>query len=557
MDEGTPHTIRISAETKRNLLFLGVCAGIVLILYGITFFGDFVFDDRGIVDHAALLSNLSHLGSILTLPYWTVAAGLYRPVTLLSYALNFLLLGSGPEGFHLVNLALYALTGWLLYLLVRKLFKNKSLAYAIAILFLVLPIHTEAVANIVGRAEILALLFSLLVFLELLKDSKKARYWLAGLWLFCAIASKETAIAAVPIAALIAYVKERGKWNRALFAEYAPAAVWLTLGVGAYLALRLAVLGSVHFLGVETSIVENPLMFVTFWPRIFTALSVVAMYVWKSIWPFGLCSDYSYDQIPVLYSFFNPGTIIGAALFLFSVASIIFWFKKRPVLALGSAFFLFALLPVSNLLFSTGTIAGERLMFYPSVGLCLYAAYAFDTAYARCKAAGWHRLQKGIAGMFIAITVFYGMVAIMRARVWLTEQTLFTSAAACAPRSVLSLSNLGAAYYLAGDLANAKRELLASRAIYGGYSKGINNLGLVYWKESDSTTARALFLEAASSTFPYSGALENLALMSLREGNPDEAYRWFLQFYSGDAVAAKAALVANGTEMRYKRSTGP
>lgn len=523
-------------ETKNKLIFLAICFGLVFLMYGRSILGDFVFDDRGIVEHEALLANFNLFDKVLTLPYWTEEAGLYRPIVLLSYSLNFLLLGASPAGFHFINLILYALTGYLIYLLVEKLFKKKLLAYLSGIIFLILPIHSEAVANIVGRAEILALFFSLFMFLELAKDKSGPafkNYWPAGLWLFLALGSKETAMAALPVGVLIIYLKEKNFWRREMFYKYLPAAVWLAVGLAAYFGLRFMVLGQEYFLKAETSMVENPLKFAAAGPRLITALNILALYLKKSFWPLGLCSDYSYNQLPVLYNFFNAGTLIGAAV-LFLTAVGIFLAKRAPIISLAAAFFFFGFLPAANLIFPTGTIMGERLAYFPSVGLSLLLAYGINAVFWL-----WDKniIRYLAAIIFVGLAGFYGAVSFLRAGDWLTEERLFKSAARCAPNSVLSRSNLGAIYYLNGDLAAAKRELLAAQKIYDNYPKGVNNLGLVYWKEGDLKTAQELFLKALSSRYPYYGAYENLALLSLEQGKIKEARLWLMMFYSGDKAS--------------------
>jgi len=138
----------------------------------------------------------------------------------------------------------------------------------------------------------------------------------------------------------------------------------------------------------------------------------------------------------------------------------------------------------------------------------------------------------------LALLVFYGFLSFKRSGDWVTEEILFTSAAKCAPNSVLSQSNLGAAYYLDKDLVNAKIALLRAEQIYEGYPKGINNLGLVYWKEGDRERARKYFLRALDFDFPYYGAYENLALMAIEDKNWAEAKKWLLELYSGNEAAA-------------------
>ncbi|MDP2736659.1 MAG: glycosyltransferase family 39 protein [bacterium] len=517
---------------KEKLLWLGFCLLAVFIIYGRTLAGEFVFDDRGIIDHQALLSNLNKFDQVLMLPYFTEAAGLYRPTVLASYTFNFVILGSSPWGFHLINLLLYAASIFLIALILKRLFKDKMLAYLTAALFLVLPIHTEVVANIVGRAEILALLFSLLVFWELLK--KDIVWWRAGIWLALALGSKETAVAAVPIAFLIVYLKEPEFFSRFILQKYGKTFLGLVSGGAFYFGLRFLVLGKVYFLKAVTSIVENPLQFVSAKERIATALGVLTMYVEKSFWPFNLCSDYSFNQLPIIKSFLSPGTLIGILIIIFFSSAIFIFLRRAPVLALASAILIFSYLPIANLIFSTGTIAGERLMFYPSLGLCLFFVWLILAIY-RLKPK---KILIYCCLMFLlAVFIFYGFLSFKRSGDWQTEKKLFTSAAKCAPNSVLSQSNLGAAYYLDGDLVNAKIALLKAEQIYDGYPKGINNLGLVYWKEGDRELAKKYFLHALDFEFPYYGAYENLALMAIEDKNWAEAKKWLLELYSGNQGA--------------------
>jgi tetratricopeptide (TPR) repeat protein len=547
---------------KEKLVFLFFCFILVFSVYGRTLAGDFVFDDRSIADNYHLL-QFNNLAGVVTTPYWTEAAGLYRPVTLLSYALNFSFFGQGPWSFHLVNLILYAFSGYLIFLLLQRVFARKEISYLVSILFLLLPIHSEAVANITGRSELLALFFSLLVFLELIK--KRPGPWRAGVYFLLAIGSKETAIAVLPLAAIIVYFKEKmvfakeqeiGKkgslklmvgrikfsfdnWFVGVFLEkYFYPAIGLLIGGSIYFFVRYLVLGRKYFLTVATSVVENPIKFVVAKERIVTAFGVLTMYLKKSFWPVKLCSDYSYNQIPVLHSF-NLESLAGLAIFLFFIFTIFFFWKRQPILAFGSAWFIFSFLPTANLVFSTGTIAGERLMYYPSVGLCIFLAAGL-LFFKKI-----HPIPRGIKifhalfwVILVGLVMFYAVIGFRRGGDWLTEKALFSSAAKCAPNSVLSRSNLGAIYYLEGNLDESKKELLTAQSIYDGYPKGINNLGLIYWKEGDLKKAREYFLKALSFDFPFYGAYENLALLCLEEKKYDEAKKWLAEFYSGDEKTA-------------------
>lgn len=496
---------------RKRLFFIFLfCA--VFILYGTSLFGSFVFDDRGILDHWVLLSYLENLKDVLSFPYWTTEAGLYRPVTLLSYSFNIIIFGGSAVSFHFVNLLLYFSICVAIYLLVKRLFTDKRLASLSAIIFLVLPIHTEVVANITGRSELLTLLFSLLTLLEFSKE--KVTYWRAGLWTLLALGSKESAIAVLPLILITVFIKEK-KIDIEVFKKYFRGMSAAFTAMAIYFFIRFFVLGLDNFMTAETSLIENPLIHANASSRVFTALSVLWIYVTKTFLPLNLCSDYSYNQIPVLNSFWHISSILGASLMLLAIIIFFIYLRRQAVISFAAAIFLASFLPVSNILFTTGTIAGERLFFFPSLGFAIFAAFLLL------------KIPKKILYLILSvILVSYGAVTFNRQMVWLTEYKLFLNAVECSPKSVLSRSNAGAAYLLKGDLAKAQEELEISKAISPTYSKGLNNLGLVYWKQGKNREAGEMYHQALLQKYPYPGALENLALLYASENDFKSRDRW-------------------------------
>src|SRR3989344_3462871 len=126
--------------------------------------GEFVFDDVVVVQKRTDLKNIAHLPKLFIEPYHLhrPQSGLFRPVTTASYAINYAIFGKSPAGFHVVNIILHALATSLVFWLIWHLFARRDLAWISWLFFLILHIHVEAVTSIVGRAEGLALLFSLL-----------------------------------------------------------------------------------------------------------------------------------------------------------------------------------------------------------------------------------------------------------------------------------------------------------------------------------------------------------------------------------------------------------
>ncbi|MCR4279714.1 MAG: tetratricopeptide repeat protein [Candidatus Zambryskibacteria bacterium] len=505
---------------KENIFFLSFFV-LIFIIYGQSLWGGFVFDDRGILEHQALLVGIENIFRVLSFPYWTIDAGLYRPVTLLSYSLNFSVFGVGAWGFHLVNLLIYFGIVSLVFVLLKKVFNKEWLAYLSALVFLVLPIHTEVVANITGRSELLALLFLLLTLFELTKE--KPSYWLTGLWTFLAVGSKETAIAVAPLTLILVSMRE-GSIGVHVWKKYFLPISGIALGTLLYFFFRFFVLGTEHFLGVETSVIENSLLFAEPLHRIGTALGILWMYVSKTFWPANLCSDYSFNQIPVITTFFNTQVMLGLSVLIASFVSIIYFWKKNPFVSFASAILFFGFIVVSNIPFPIGTVAGERLFFFPSLGLAMILALVLS----KIK---WRWIP-------ILLILVYGIVSFDRQSDWLSEERLFLSAKKCAPESVLSLSNAGTVYYFNGEYDKAAKVLERSREIRPVYSKGLNNLGLVYWKQGRNDEAREMYYESLKQKYPYDGAIENLVLLYISEGDRESALRWLRIMYpnAGDSA---------------------
>lgn len=504
----------LSILTRRDKIFFLSFFVLTFLIYGQSLWGSFVFDDRGIIEHQELLGSVQNIFQVASFPYWTVDAGLYRPVTLLSYLFNNLIFGPDAWGFHLVNLLIYFGICASIYLLIKRLFESDWFACLSALIFLVLPIHTEVVANITGRSELLALLFSLLTLLEFTRS--KPSPWRSGLWVLLAIGAKETAIAVGPLVLLVIFWREGGM-SLEIIKKYFLELSGVLIGALTYFFLRYFVLGTEHFLGVETSIIENPLLFAEPLHRIGTALSILWMYISKSLWPANLCSDYSFNQIPVITSWSEPTVLLGAGVLLVSFVSIFVFIKRLPVISFAFATFFFGFIVVSNIPFPIGTIAGERLFFFPSLGIAILLALVLSKI-------RWQWIP-------IALIVCYGIVSFNRQSDWLTEEKLFLSAAECSPNSVLSLSNAGTAYYFRGEYEKAAEVLERSRDIKPVYSKGLNNLGLVYWKQGRNEEAKQLYYESLKQRYPYPGALENLLLLYVSQGDHEGALRWLRIMY--------------------------
>lgn len=493
--------IKNIGNQKRFWLAAGLGLAVSLTVFGNGLNGQFVYDDNLVLSHP----QFTHPGGFLAFlgePYFedVPQAGLYRPLTQISLAFNFLFSGR-PFGFHLTNIFLHLINTLLAVWLVRKLIGSEWVSWLAGLIFLVIPVHVEAVTSIVGRAELLA--FGLGVGTVWLWLNK--RYWLAGMGLMLALLSKETAVSIPIILALLAYIQRRG-WGW----------LWPQLAaIGTYLVLRLAVLGG-HAFGVKAEFIFNPLAVIPVWQRILTAAKVLLLYLQKIFVPYNLSADYSYNQIPVVTSLANPAAWLGIG-----VLTGMGWLAYRSVKsrqlnipALTVMFFLPPYLVISNLIVPIGTIMGDRLMYFPSLGAAILLGGGLLWLVKRQRIVG------GLA--LIAVLMVFSYLTVRQNRVWANEETLMRAAYEKSPRSVVAKANLGV-IILNSDTALARQLAQEVYQQYPDHVKNLNLLAALAVKDRDFPAAQQ-WLERALALRPYhQGALENLSRVYFTQNKLNEA----------------------------------
>src|SRR4029079_1331382 len=177
-----------------------IVVALAVLAYANALHNGFVLDDETIIVKNPLVRSVGNLARIFTTDYWTGAGpsdaadpGLYRPLTVFTYALNYRASGLSAAAFHATNVALHAATALVLFLFAGELLGSAAAAFAAVSIFAVHPIHVEAVAGIVGRAEILVALFALAALWVGRKPSVAAAAG-AGLLYLLALFSKESAV---------------------------------------------------------------------------------------------------------------------------------------------------------------------------------------------------------------------------------------------------------------------------------------------------------------------------------------------------------------------------
>ena len=444
--------LRTDARGSRHRYFavLPALALWILLAFSNSFSTGFTLDNQMLIlgDTRIQAASTDNLALIIRHTYWwpNGESGLYRPLTTLSYLLNYAILGNAthPAGYHWVNFFLHTANAFLVFALVLRLTGTVSafrIALFAAILWAVHPVLTESVTNIVGRADLLAGFAVLSGFLLYLKSTETGGWrrgiWLAGLAVVTAIGvcSKESAF--VLPAIIVLYELVCGKrWRKALAGCLAT-----LVPIGIMLWQRGAVLAS--SLPAEYPFLDNPIAGTGFWIGRLTAVKVLGRYLWLAFWPIKLSADYSYAQIALARGSAEDWVCWLAVVAALALMAIL-WNRSRRAFFFGG-FALLNLLPASNLLFPVGTIMAERFLYLPLVGLVAAIVIAVDGAAARTRfpAAAFPICVAVIGAGFAARTW-------MRNPDWTDDKTMALAGVQTSPRSY-KFHRLLAAQWLGSD----------------------------------------------------------------------------------------------------------
>jgi 4-amino-4-deoxy-L-arabinose transferase-like glycosyltransferase len=428
---------------------LGIAAPLAFLAYAGSFGGALVRDAVGLVQLDARVRELSaeNLRLIASTDYWRGqgAGALYRPLTTLSFLVNYAILGNQdrPLGYHVVNFLLHLACAALVYGLARRLTARKAVGVVAAAVFAVHPIATEAVTNVAGRADLLAAAAVLAVLY--LWAAPGAPRWgrplACGLLIAAGLLAKESAVVIVPLVVLLDVLRLRGPGTGTGAAEGGGAAprlvpwpsyVALILAVVACGLARRAALAGVVDPGVP--FVDNPLRFLSFVAARLTALKVVGAQLAQLTVPWHLSADYSYDEIP-LYPAGGTTETLKLVLSVLAIGGLVVAAvvarRRVPAISFFLGWVLLGLLPTSNLLVLIGTIRADRFLYLPSAGLAVLVAMAWHVARTRGPAPSRSWVDVGLAVLVIA----FGVRTYERNRDWRDDEALFRSARAVCPRS--------------------------------------------------------------------------------------------------------------------------
>uniref|UniRef100_W5K457 dolichyl-phosphate-mannose--protein mannosyltransferase n=1 Tax=Astyanax mexicanus TaxID=7994 RepID=W5K457_ASTMX len=449
--------------------------------------GDFVFDDSEAILNNKDLNPDTPLSNIWKNDFWgsnlssNSSHKSYRPLTVLTF-LNYLLAGGlYPVGFHVLNIGLHCVISALMIDVFATLIGGlacdgtaKRLGHVpkasllAALFFAAHPVHTESVAGIVGRADLLCALFFQLSFLSYCrafqgdKSDKFSVSWIVVSLLLCAVAMlcKEQGITVLGvngvfdilvICNLDIYELTHKLLVRRKTADCLKVGVWISRG----LIIRLALLlfcGSLllyarwRIMGTGPPAfteVDNPASFAeNVFLRIVNYNYYYSLNAWLLLCPWWLCFDWSMGCVPLIKSA-GDWRIVWLLLLWACLIGLIKQALCSPdsskrTLTFGLVLLVIPFLPASNLFFRVGFVIAERVLYLSTAGYCLVLAYA--GAHCCCR---WRKHKKLLQAAMLALLGMNVVRCAHRSQQWTSEQSLFTSALSVCPLNAKVHYNVG------------------------------------------------------------------------------------------------------------------
>lgn len=520
---------RVGRESAVPWTWLALVAGVALAVYANSLGGALVYDDANAIRNNPFVRN-GDVEGILTEPsWWGGARGpLWRPLTTLTFALDHAVHGLAPFGYHLVNVVLHAAVSLLVLVVFAAVTAAPRTALAAALLFAAHPVHTEAVANVVGRAELFAaagFFVAWWCWLRADRPGAASGAWLAATLVayFLAMCGKENAVTlplALVVADLVLPRPDESAWGR--LRVHAPRYAALAGVAVLFVVLRASVLGAVT---PSPDLLDNPLATLGLGARLMTAVAVIGLYALRLVFPLWLSADYSFDQIPAVTSPLDVG-FLGGLLVLCGAPALAWWAWRRvPALTLGIGVLGATFAVVANLFFLIGTIMGERLIYLPSAGFCL--ALAAGLAHASRTDERGGRVPAAFVAAVGIVVALHGVRTVARNAVWREPLGFFEAMVVDAPRSARSHRELGTVLGDLGRFAEARQSFERSLAIKPEDATTLYNLGNALSREGRYADAVAAYERALARNPAFVEALENLGNAESMRGDQQAALAAF------------------------------
>uniref|UniRef100_A0A4W2H5L9 Protein O-mannosyl-transferase TMTC1 n=1 Tax=Bos indicus x Bos taurus TaxID=30522 RepID=A0A4W2H5L9_BOBOX len=566
-------------------------AGASCLCYGRSLRGEFVHDDVwAIVNNPDVRPGAPLLWGIFSNDFWgkgmaeNTSHKSYRPLCVLTFKLNIFMTGMDPFYFHAVNVILHCLvTLVLMYTCDKTVFRNRGLAFVTALIFAVHPVHTEAVAGIVGRADVLACLLFLLAFLSynrsngvihqrspqqpgssptahpLRENGKQQRFPHKGAWGGCHAMPSEPKSSGFPVSpgavwSLMRYLTASSNRNFLLtMRPFLKRATLVISYVIIVLYFRLWIMGGSMPLFSEQ---DNPASFSPYiLTRFLTYSYLLAFNVWLLLAPVTLCYDWQVGSIPLVETIWdirNGATILLAVVMALLSLHCLAAFKRlehREVLV-GLLFLVFPFIPASNLFFRVGFVVAERVLYMPSMGYCILFVHGLSKLCTWLNRCGATTLSVST----VLLLLLFSWKTMKQNEIWLSRESLFRSGVQTLPHNAKVHYNYANFLKDQGRNREAIYHYRTALKLYPRHASALNNLGTL---TRDTTEAKMYYQRALQLNPQHNRALFNLGNLLKSQEKKEEAITLLKDSIKygpefADAYSSLASLLAE--QERFKEA---
>jgi tetratricopeptide (TPR) repeat protein len=464
----------------------------------------------------------------------------YRPLVITMFALEYQFFGQAPHINHFINVVLYGVLTFYLFVLLKYCLKEynykETFALVCSVLFLAHPIHTEVVNNIKCRDEILALFFNILAAIQVFKfyEFNKVKYLVfAALFMFSGMYSKLTAAAFIVLLPLMLFFFIKAEKKKIIY-------IVLGLFVTYKIYLRTKELWITEKTVRHFFHFENPLYseHVSIYTRILFALKVFGTYIKLIIFPYPLRFYYGSAMFSTQVNLFDFEIILGL---VFVIASLYYCYKSKNKIAFfGLLFFLISIAPLTNILQNVAGVLGERLLLTPSIGFIIFVTAVIFSFYKPTpprQITGNTFLQKPLVYLTCVLIVFL-FYTWNRNTAWESEFSLYEHDAQYSEKSGGQNNLLGNKYYemlLAGNSKYTQQDLVEKSLKHYNLAiqddstlySAFNNTGALYFSYLNKPDVALNYFQRAINNNPsfYPQAYENIGNCYKKRGDFIRAFK--------------------------------
>ncbi|CAJ0953663.1 unnamed protein product, partial [Mesorhabditis belari] len=472
--------------------------------------GEFVFDDHETILNNPIVQGKIPIYEIVSRDYWgtRISSSLshksYRPFTTFTFWLNHQLHGNSPLGYHLVNIFLHFLVTYHIWKLTKRLTANRFTVQSTTLIFAVHPVHTEAVCNVTGRAELLMSLFFLIALQRYFADSLTFAQLVT--YSSLSILSKEQGFM-LPVLILFCDLLKFSRFStKQKKFTYKIIPLISILGL---LRLFINNFESPKFSKLDNLVafIENPVM---------KWLSIGNLWLYNLyllIFPISQCFDYSMGCIqPIEHLVDSRNLMILAPIPLLIYTIYKLHQVDQRLMLFGLLFGLLTFLPSSHLFLTVGFTIAERVLYLPSFAFCLLIALVAQKLNTRLR----HQSLWALVALLTALSW-------QRSFDWRSEYSLYSSGLRVCSNNAKIHYNLGKILSQRGNSEKAEDEYEMALELNPNYEQAMNNLANIYESQGRFAEASKLLREAIRIRPNFATAWMNLGIAEMKLGNLEKS----------------------------------